>query len=58
MAPFPVRIGGRMEMVPVLDAMLMRVRALALEGDQRAIRSLLELFDSTHLTRTMIHKSK
>lgn len=56
LVPFPVRIGGRTEWVPALDAMLMRVRALALKGDQKTLRYLLELFDSGTLTRSVLKR--
>lgn len=57
LSPFPVKIGGRVEMVPALDAMLLRIRARAIEGDQKAIRCLLELFDSKSLARSLVRQS-
>jgi len=54
LSPFPVKIGSRVEMIPALDVMLMRIRVRALEGDQKAIRYLTELFGSrTALVETV-----
>lgn len=39
-SPFSVRIGRKTEMVPTLDAMLLHIRAKAMEGDQETIRCL------------------
>ena len=38
LSPFPVKIGARIELIPALDVMLLRIRVRALEGDQAAIR--------------------
>jgi hypothetical protein len=57
LSPFPVRVGGRTEMVPALDAMLLRIRARALEGDQKVIRSLVEHFGSRALASSLVSRS-
>jgi len=57
LSPFPVKIGGRTEMVPALDVMLLRIRARALEGDQKAIRCLIELFGSPVMAESLIRRS-
>jgi Family of unknown function (DUF5681) len=57
LSPFPVKIGARTEMVPALDVMLLRIRARALEGDQKVIRSLIAHFGSSALERTLIRRS-
>lgn len=45
-------------MVPTLDAMLLRIRAKAMEGDQETIRCLLRLFDTGSLETSMARRSK
>ncbi len=57
LSPFPVKIGARTEMVPALDVMLLRIRARALEGDQKVIRSLIEHFGSESFERTLVRRS-
>ncbi len=57
MSPFPVKIGRQTETVPALDAMLLRIRAKALAGDQKVIRSLIEHFASPKLASELIQKS-
>jgi hypothetical protein len=57
LSPFPVKIGARTEMVPALDVMLLRIRAKALQGDQKVIRSLLEHFGSSALVRALVRRS-
>ena len=44
-------------MVPALDVMLLRIRAKALQGDQKAIRSLIEHFGSSALERALVRRS-
>jgi hypothetical protein len=57
LSPFPVKIGARTEMVSALDVMLLRIRARALEGDQKVIRSLIENFGSESFERTLVRRS-
>lgn len=57
MSPFPVKIGGKTEMVPALDVILLRIRAKAMAGDQKVIRSLIEHFGSAKLASELIRKS-
>jgi hypothetical protein len=57
MSSFPVKIGAKTEMAPALDVMLLRIRARALAGDQKVIRSLIELFGSESLTKQVIRRS-
>ena len=57
MSPFPVKIGRKTEMAPALDVMLLRIRAKALAGDQKVIRSLIEHFGSPKLASELIRKS-
>ncbi len=54
LSPFPVKIGGTTEYVPALDVMLLRIRAKAVRGDQKTIRSLIELFASPAMTRHLL----
>ena len=58
MSPFPVEIGGKTEMVPALDVILLRVRAKAMAGDQKVIRGLIEHFGSAKLAREVIRTSR
>ena len=44
-------------MAPALDVMLLRIRAKALAGDQKVIRSLIEHFGSPKLASELIRKS-
>lgn len=57
MSPFPIKIGAKTELAPALDVMLLRIRTRALAGDQKVIRSLIELFGSGALTEQMIQRS-
>lgn len=57
LSPFPVRIGARTEMVPALDVMLLRIRARALAGDQKVIRSLIEHFGSESFGSSLVRRS-
>ncbi len=43
-------------MVPALDVMLLRIRAKALQGDQKVIRSLIEQFGSSALEHALVRR--
>ena len=58
LSPFPVKIGAKIEMTPAIDVMLLRIRARALEGDQKAIRRLIEHFGGKSLARSLVSSSK
>lgn len=57
LSPFPVKIGRNTEMVAALDVMLLRIRAKALAGDQKVIRSLIEHFGSPKLESQLTRRS-
>lgn len=58
LSPFPVKIGRKTEMVAALDVMLLRIRAKALAGDQKVIRSLIEHFGSPKLESELTRMSR
>lgn len=58
LSPFPVKIGAKIEMAPAIDVMLLRIRARALEGDQKVIRSLIEHFGGKSLARSLVSSSR
>lgn len=57
LSPFPVKIGAKTEMAPALDVMLLRIRARAIAGDQKVIRSLIEHFGAGALTGSLVNRS-
>ena len=58
LSPFPVKIGAKIEMAPAINVMLLRIRARALEGDQKVIRSLIEHFGGKSLARSLASSSR
>jgi hypothetical protein len=58
MSPFPVKIGSKTEMIPALDVMLLRIRAKALAGDHKVIRSLIEHCGSPKFESELIRRSR
>lgn len=53
----PAQIGAKTEMAPASDVMLLRIRTRALAADQKVIRSLIEHFGGSALTKQLVCRS-